>query len=238
MQKNVYAVESKYLSYDAWYSVVELRDIPDDVEEIYFSMRSYELSDIKMPKKQYPNVKIIHIGSDVKRLKITNSMFPNVEHVISEGNPVFESGSMLITTESINGFKTRILKNTFYKKPWEIIDLKGIEGIDEYAFEGCMSKNIINAYNLRSVWPNTFKGYPFALSDTCSDIDENGVCMIGNIVMKIDDNADVVKIPLKASVINPGIDFSGVKCLSVYLTKSQVRMQCQICFQNTKDGLM
>lgn len=91
MQKNVYAVEGKHLSYDAWYSVVELRDIPDEVDEICFSMRSYELSDIKMPRKQYPNVKIIHIGSDVKRLNIPNSMFPNVEHVISEGNPIFEN---------------------------------------------------------------------------------------------------------------------------------------------------
>ena len=143
MQKNVYAVEGKHLSYDAWYSVVELRDIPDEVDEIRFSMRNYELSDIKMPRKQYPNVKIIHIGSDVKRLNIPNSMFPNVEHVISEGNPIFESGSMLITNERETGLKMRILKNTFCKKPGDVIDLKGVEAIDEYAFEGCMSKNII-----------------------------------------------------------------------------------------------
>ena len=109
--------KASFIPYDAWYSVVELRDIPDEVDEIRFSMRSYELSDIKMPRKQYPNVKIIHIGSDVKRLNIPNSMFPNVEHVISEGNPIFESGSMLITNERETGLKMRILKNTFCKKP-------------------------------------------------------------------------------------------------------------------------
>lgn len=231
MQKNVYAVEGKHLSYDAWYSVVELRDIPDEVDEIRFSMRNYELSDIKMPRKQYPNVKIIHIGSDVKRLNIPNSMFPNVEHVISEGNPIFESGSMLITNERETGLKMRILKNTFCKKPGDVIDLKGVEAIDEYAFEGCMSKNIINVLNLRNAWPNAFKGYPFALSDTCSDIDENGVCMVGNIVMKIDDNADIVKIPLRTSVINSDIDFSGVKCLSVYLEQLE-RLMILSCVQS------
>lgn len=85
--------------------------------------------------KQFPDIEKIYIGSGVKSLHFSNFMFPNVKYVESD-NKSFLSGQMLVS-------RGGSLYNVFCRKPEDVIDLNKVIFIEDKAFAGCMSTNII-----------------------------------------------------------------------------------------------
>lgn len=210
--EKIYDVRCKYL--DTWISscVRAIETIPYDAEAIRFRDKDYRIK--TQGPKQYPNVRKIYIGPDVRRLEISNFMFPNVKEVVSE-SPAFQSGTLLIEKNRSSRYSRdfdgeKELLNTFCKTSDEVIDLSGIGSIDDYAFEGCRSKKIINMDELFMIDSMAFSGSAVFLSDTINEM-QNDMCIIGNTLIRINDNAGNINIPDSVNLINPEIDFSAIE---------------------------
>lgn len=133
--------------------------------------------------KQFPDVEKIYIGPGVNSLHFSNFMFPNVKYVESDSKS-FLSGQMLVSTSSS-------LYNVFCKKPEDVIDLNKIMFIEDKAFAGCMSTNIINTDNVRLVDSRAFNGSAVSMLDF-----KNGVVMVGNnIIIDVNEDADEIVLP-------------------------------------------
>lgn len=123
-------------------------DVDDGVEVVEFEGFD-DVSIGKVAEKSFPSVKTLVIGEEVECMSIPNEMFPNVRNIISY-NRHFLNSDMLIRVDynmfpDKNGKRTDVwLLNTFCKKPDEVINLKSVELIDDYAFYGCRSTKIIN----------------------------------------------------------------------------------------------
>lgn len=210
--EKIYDVRCKYL--DAWISscVRAIETIPYDAEAVRFRDKDYRIK--TQGPKQYPNVRKIYIGPDVRKLEISNFMFPNVKEVVSE-SPAFQSGTLLIEKNRSSRYSRNFdgekeLLNTFCKTSDEVIDLSGIGSIDEYAFEGCRSKKIINMDELFMIDSRAFSGSAVFLSDTINEM-QNDMCIIDNTLIRINDNAGNINIPDSVNLINPEIDFSAIE---------------------------
>ena len=210
--EKIYDVRCKYL--DTWISscVRAIETIPYDAEAVRFRDKDYRIK--TQGPKQYPNVRKIYIGPDVRRLEISNFMFPNVKEVVSE-SPAFQSGTLLIEKNRSSRYSRdfdgeKELLNTFCKTSDEVIDLSGIGSIDDYAFEGCRSKKIINMDELFMIDSMAFSGSAVFLSDTINEM-QNDMCIIGNTLIRINDNAGNINIPDSVNLINPEIDFSAIE---------------------------
>lgn len=210
--EKIYDVRCKYL--DTWISscVRAIETIPYDAEAIRFRDKDYRIK--TQGPKQYPNVRKIYIGPDVRRLEISNFMFPNVKEVVSE-SPAFQSGTLLIEKNRSSRYSRdfdgeKELLNTFCKTSDEVIDLSGIGSIDDYAFEGCRSKKIINMDELFMIDSMAFSGSAVFLSDTINEM-QNDMCIIGNTLIRINDNAGNINIPDSVNLINSEIDFSAIE---------------------------
>lgn len=210
--EKIYDVRCRYL--DTWISscVRAIETIPYDAEAVRFRDKDYRIK--KQGPKQYPNVKKIYIGPDVRKLEISNFMFPNVKEVVSE-SPAFQSGTLLIEKNRSSRYSRdfdgeKELLNTFCKTSDEVIDLSGIGSIDDYAFEGCRSKKIINMDELFMIDSMAFSGSAVFLLDTINEM-QNDMCIIGNTLIRINDNAGNINIPDSVNLINPEIDFSAIE---------------------------
>lgn len=210
--EKIYDVRCKYL--DTWISscVRAIETIPYDAEAVRFRDKDYRIK--TQGPKQYPNVRKIYIGPDVRRLEISNFMFPNVKEVVSE-SPAFQSGTLLIEKNRSSRYSRdfdgeKELLNTFCKTSDEVIDLSGIGSIDDYAFEGCRSKKIINMDELFMIDGRAFSGSAAFLLDTINEM-QNDMCIIGNTLIRINDNAGNINIPDSVNLINPEIDFSAIE---------------------------
>lgn len=210
--EKIYDVRCRYL--DTWISscVRAIETIPYDAEAVRFSDKDYRIK--TQGPKQYPNVRKIYIGPDVRKLEISNFMFPNVKEVVSE-SPAFQSGTLLIEKNRSSRYSRdfdgeKELLNTFCKTSDEVIDLSGIGSIDDYAFEGCRSKKIINMDELFMIDSMAFSGSAVFLSDTINEM-QNDMCIIGNTLIRINDNAGNINIPDSVNLINPEIDFSAIE---------------------------
>lgn len=210
--EKIYDVRCKYL--DTWISscVRAIETIPYDAEAVRFRDKDYRIK--THGPKQYPNVRKIYIGPDVRRLEISNFMFPNVKEVVSE-SPAFQSGTLLIEKNRSSRYSRdfdgeKELLNTFCKTSDEVIDLSGIGSIDDYAFEGCRSKKIINMDELFMIDSRAFSGSAAFLLDTINEM-QNDMCIIGNTLIRINDNARNINIPDSVNLINPEIDFSAIE---------------------------
>lgn len=210
--EKIYDVRCRYL--DTWISscVRAIETIPYDAEAVRFRDKDYRIK--TQGPKQYPNVKKIYIGPDVRKLEISNFMFPNVKEVVSE-SPAFQSGTLLIEKNRSSRYSRdfdgeKELLNTFCKTSDEVIDLSGIGSIDDYAFEGCRSKKIINMDELFMIDSMAFSGSAVFLSDTINEM-QNDMCIIGNTLIRINDNAGNINIPDSVNLINPEIDFSAIE---------------------------
>lgn len=193
-----------------WYTdndVCEDIDIDDDVEELEIDLDDAGDALWDEVDKVFPNVKKIHINENVYYLSMKNSMFPNVREITSD-SPEFYGGDMLI--EENDG---TILVNTFCKKAGEVIDLDGVESIAADAFNGCESTNIINTENVSICSEGAFNNsaverLPF----------ENGVRMVGCMLVGIDSTCDNIVIPddeINISTIISGLDWSHAKNVTV-----------------------
>lgn len=210
--EKIYDVRCRYL--DTWISscVRAIETIPYDAEAVRFRDKDYRIK--TQGPKQYPNVKKIYIGPDVRKLEISNFMFPNVKEVVSE-SPAFQSGTLLIEKNRSSRYSRdfdgeKELLNTFCKTSDEVIDLSGIGSIDDYAFEGCRSKKIINMDELFMIDSMAFSGSAVFLLDTINEM-QNDMCIIGNTLIRINDNAGNINIPNSVNLINPEIDFSAIE---------------------------
>lgn len=210
--EKIYDVRCKYL--DTWISscVRAIETIPYDAEAVRFRDKDYRIK--TQGPKQYPNVRKIYIGPDVRRLEISNFMFPNVKEVVSE-SPAFQSGTLLIEKNRSSRYSRdfdgeKELLNTFCKTSDEVIDLSGIGSIDDYAFEGCRSKKIINMDELFMIDSRAFSGSAAFLLDTINEM-QNDMCIIGNTLIRINDNTGNINIPDSVNLINPEIDFSAIE---------------------------
>lgn len=133
--------------------------------------------------KQFPDVEKIYIGPGVKSLHFSNFMFPNVKYVESDSNS-FLSGQMLVSTSSS-------LYNVFCRKPEDVIDLNRVICIEDKAFAGCMSTNIINTDNVRLVGSRAFDGSAINMADS-----KDNVVMVGdNIIIDVNEDADEIVLP-------------------------------------------
>lgn len=147
-------------------------------------------------------------------------MFPNVKEVISDDNQNFKSGNVLIKHD-YSGFK---LLNTFCKQADEVIDLQDVISISNYAFEGCLSKNIINI-KLQYTEQYAFHGYPYMASVEYV----SGAYCVGNICLSIDEDADVVEIPKNVESVVISEDFSGstkIKCNKLIINNAKTLESC------------
>lgn len=167
-------------------------------------------------------------------------MFPNLKQVVSK-NGTHLSGSMLVR-QCNNG--RVILQNTFCHSKDYVIDMAGIKEIEDYAFEGCQSENIINTDDIISCSEKSFYGYPVLFNEQKY---VNGVFVVDNrILVAVNDNS-VVEIPRDISVVVDNISFgedvnkeaivydinqlryiSNIKCIltikdTSYLTFSQIQ---------------
>lgn len=210
--EKIYDVRCRYL--DTWISscVRAIETIPYDAEAVRFRDKDYRIK--TQGPKQYPNVMKIYIGPDVRRLEISNFMFPNVKEVVSE-SPAFQSGTLLIEKNRSSRYSRdfdgeKELLNTFCKTSDEVIDLSGIGSIDDYAFEGCRSKKIINMDELFMIDSRALSGSAAFLLDTINEM-QNDMCIIGNTLIRINDNAGNINIPDSVNLINPEIDFSAIE---------------------------
>lgn len=159
-------------------------------------------------KKSFPDVETLKIGPNVYYINISNYMFPNVKHIESD-NDGFLSGPLLIndTPEGMH------LQNVFCKKEDEVIDLKGIQVIDERAFSGCESTNIINTNEVTECNENAFEDsviekMPF---------DNNGLKILDGILIDIDLGRDCITIPdVNIHTIKKGISLERVKKMDLH----------------------
>lgn len=175
-------------------------------------------------EKSFPDVEKLIIGEDVVSIEILNTLFPNVRWVLSM-NYEFETGSYLVYNHF--GFKT--LLNAFCRGADETIDLGDIDSIDNFAFKGCESLNIIGGEDIKD-W-QAIEQDAFSESALKSQPFKNGIKKAGHIIVDIDYTADEIDIPddrLKKIVFSSDIDFTKIKKLIIHRpeTVEQINYQC------------
>jgi len=163
-------------------------------------------------EKSFPDVEKLIIGEDVVSIEILNTLFPNVRWVLSM-NYEFETGSYLVYNHV--GFKT--LLNAFCRGADETIDLGDIDSIDNFAFKGCESLNIIGGEDIKD-W-QAIEQDAFSESALKNQPFKNGIKKAGHIIVDIDYTADEIDIPddrLKKIVFSSDIDFTKIKKLIIH----------------------
>lgn len=143
----------------------------------------FSLQDVN---KSFPDVEELIIEMNVCSISISNFMFPNVKKVTSYSRN-FKSAPYLICNN--------VLQNTFCKQPDEIIDLQGIQVIESYAFEGCLSTHIQNTKDIHIVKDKAFSGSAFLLNGS----EKDGSIMAGTLLIGASQK-DIV-LPAETTVI-------------------------------------
>lgn len=191
------------------YSTMIITDI--DVEpgidtvilDIGNSLPPYVSGEVQLKKvnKQFTDVKTLIFGGRVTSAEISNYMFPNVTHITVQAcsskryitkKLVGRNGCLMAVATSAKGniIEYKLL-NTFCKKPGEEIDLKDVSSIEDYAFEGCMSTNVINTDDITTLSRKSFAGSAFHIGGDFT----NGVKCFNRMIVDIDTTAKEIDIP-------------------------------------------
>lgn len=187
---------------------------------------TYTLRDVK---KQFPNIRKILIERGVNNIDISNMMFPNVKF-ISSANPYFVDGKNILINRTYSG--TLQLNNVFCKKEDEVIDLKNISLITNFAFEGCMSKNIVHSDTIHTIHSHALDGYMLFGKDEWTD----GIKSLGSVLIDVDSNADVIELPAKIeAVYNPDI-IKPIKKVIIHSKKQLPLMKSKISAETVAFG--
>lgn len=177
----------------------------------------------------FPCVTTLIIGQSVLYIDIPNEMFPNVRKVISHSE-IFKTADMLISNGNMSAmvdYKPRLL-NTFCKTADEIVDLSGIKKIENYAFSGCLSTNIINDDEIESSGVNAFYGSAIFDSDPV-----DGVYIAGNMIVGISEQAKEVIIPKHATYYFANC-LGSIASRNIYSKCDRVIVRnCRLYFKNT-----
>ena len=205
-----------YESQKYYVSQCDIKDI--DIEKgvdtvVFKAPPSTRYVDIKLSKvkKQFPDVTTLIIENKIQHIEMSNFLFPNIKNVISK-NEMFENGNLLL--ERNYGKDGCNLLNAFCKGPEELIDLSKVIRVCNYAFEGCRSKNIVNAGNISSMDIKSFSG---SVIDMDNDY-EKGIKAIGRFLIGIDYSALVIEIP--ETVTENAYSFDGCKVAKEVVLKN------------------
>lgn len=153
--------------------------VPEDVTEV--RLTGCEEIEMLDTDESFPNVTKLIIGKDIERIQMANSLFPNVREVISE-SCWFASGKYIVFQFMCDKDEIFLsLENTFCLRPDEILDLKDINGIDDYALDGCMTTNLINTEKIRTLGINVTDGSAFEDMDFGKD----GLLKTGTLLFKL-----------------------------------------------------
>lgn len=174
-------------------------DVDDGVEVVEFEGFD-DVSIRKVAEKSFPSVKTLVIGEEVDYISIPNKMFPNVRNIISYNRHFLNSDMLIRVAYNIlpdkNGKHTDIwLLNTFCKKPDEVINLKSVEFIDDYAFDGCRSTKIINEDCVKGGCQFAFLGSAFMELKPVG----GAYYMAGSMIIDVDEDANELVIPETAT---------------------------------------
>lgn len=142
-------------------------------------------------KRSFPGVKALIIPKGVKKIDIPNSLFPNVEHVISDSDK-FLTSTMLVRKSIMQG---NTLLNAFCKAEDNVVDLYRVKRIDDFAFEGCRSWNLINDASVEYVAENAFTDSAFMEQPF-----EGGIKLAGHIMIAMDDTAEEIVVPQEPQI--------------------------------------
>lgn len=124
------------------------------------------------------------------------------------------------------------LNNTFCKKEDEVIDLDCVSLITNFAFEGCMSKNIINPDTVCNIQSNALDGYMLFDEDEWTD----GIKSLGSVLIDVDSNADVIELPAKIeAVYNPDV-IKPMKKVIIHSKKQLPLMKLKISAETVAFG--
>lgn len=174
--------------------------VPEDVTEV--RLTGCEEIEMLDTDESFPNVTKLIIGKDIERIQMANSLFPNVREVISE-SCWFASGKYIVFQFMCDKDEIFLsLENTFCLHPDEILDLKDINGIDDYALDGCMTTNLINTEKIQTLGINVTDGSAFE----DMDFGEDGLLKTETLLFKIDASRDTINIPADITAI----DFDNV----------------------------
>lgn len=175
-------------------------DIRNGIEKFVFLdiANGYSLMHID---KTFPDVKELEVRPDVNDINIRNKLFPNIQKVVSKSIFFTNNTNLLIYSDC--GYDS-ILQNTFHKKSDEPIDMRYIDTIGNYAFEGCESTNLVNL-NTSTI---NIKKHSFSCSAFEKLPYNNGIICHENILLFIDEKAEHIEIPNNITRIMEWIDFS------------------------------
>lgn len=191
---------------------IDVNDVCIDIDvepgstSVYFDNPIYHLQGVN---KVFPNVTTLKIGFDVKELKISNRMFPNVRKVISDSKN-YMSGNMLIECSDYYSHK---LMNSFCLRPDETLNLVNIACIENYALDGCMTTDIINSGLLSTCREFAFTG---------SALENEELLCEGRVLQKISKNYHTYEIADELKVFVDNIDFSSINTIQITSVKQLI----------------
>lgn len=200
-------------------------DVDDGIETFEFikndKVREYKLRNLK---KSFPNIKKLVISSRIN-VDMPNTLFPNVREVDCGYYVNYKSGKVLIREG--NYYSGTTVTNTFCCQTDETVDLKGVNEIPAGAFEGCESTKIINATGVKKCSNQAFRNSAIGRMRP-----EHGKALIvGSILVDFDKTTDNIVIPdnkQTITAIRDGLDFEGVKAITVHRIQSLINLQYSI----------
>lgn len=164
-----------------------------------------EIYELKGLDKTFPDVEYLYIDDKyVLDIRIKNMLFPNVAHVASRDIRFVSQTNLLVRKSPFSFSTTGTLLNVFHKQYDDVINLYEVNAIEEFAFEGCMSKNIRQMPQYLSIAKNAFYNSAFEKLPY-----KKGAVCYKHALLFIDENAEDVFIPSKVSIIPAYIDFSS-----------------------------
>ena len=200
-------------------------DVDDGIETFEFikndKVREYKLRNLK---KSFPNIKKLVISSRIN-VDMPNTLFPNVREVDCGYYVNYKSGKVLIREG--NYYSGTAVTNTFCCQADEAVDLKGVNEISDGAFEGCESTKLVNATCIRKCSNQAFRNSAIGRMQP-----ERGKALIvGPILVDFDNTADNIVIPdnrQTITAIRDGVNFAGVKTITIHKIQSLINIQCSI----------
>lgn len=169
-------------------------------------------------KKQFPDVEVLGISSDIIDVCINNKMFPNVKNVYSESKYYKNDVRMLVRKYKNGSFA---LKNAFCAAAGDVIDLQGISIIDDNAFDGCMATDFVNIDDVSICRADAFTGSAIELNKRY----KNGLQIFGSVLIGVQSGVSDIEIPSYVKYIKKDISFQDVKNVTINNAD-------QLCFVN------
>lgn len=167
---------------------------------------------LKDNKKIFPDVEVLILHADLKYVKISNGMFPNLKEIRCDSQMYKSVGTLLYQKVNKNSCQYRLI-NAFNIHKDLAIDLDGVTCIEKGALEGCESDNFINAQSLTSCQRESFDE---SLFEKCTI--ENPLLMLGGVLIAISNEVETLEIPseLVINYVLEGFKNSSVKHLIVH----------------------